>query len=148
MSRVDPSRPDVVAIMNEASQALGSALPAPKDVFDFSSDEILSAALAGNKTATTSWPVPNPLHWNVGDYSVILDQSDKPVAVMQTLSFHRCKFRDVPEDFALAEAEGGYEEYRRGHFAYYGRMKNGSEFSDDSEVLCERFKLVYRTKEG
>jgi len=154
MSAVDPSRADVVAFMAQASKALRTALPAPKDVFGFGgdnpvlTDRFLGLAIEGKKSATTSWPIPNPRHWDVGDLSVILNGSGEPAAVMRTLSFVECKFRDVAEDFALAEAEGDYEEYRTGHFSFYGKQKNGHEFNDESMVLCERFEVIYPLKTG
>jgi len=152
MSAVDPSRPDVVAFVARASEALGIALPAPKDVFGFGgdnpvlTDRFLGLAIEGKKTATTSWPIPDPLHWGVGDISVILNGRGEPAAVMRTLSFVECRFREVAEDFALAEAEGDYESYRTGHIAFYGRQTNGHEFNDESMVLCERFQVIYPVK--
>ena len=155
MSAVSPSRPDVVAFMTEASAALGTPLAAPKDVFNFGgddnprlTDELLGLAIAGKKTATTSWPIPDPLYWGVGDLSVILDGQGRPAAVMRTTSFVECRFKDVAEDFALAEAEGDYESYRQGHIRFYGRQKNGHEFNDESMVLCERFEVIYHTKKA
>lgn len=149
MSAVDPNRQDVVAFMVEASKALGRELPAPKDVFWFGgknkelTDRLLEYAIDGKKTATTSWPIPDPLYWAPGDYSVILNGTGEPKAVMRTTSFVQCKFREVEEDFALAEAEGDYEAYREGHKWFYSQGPNGHEFGDDSMVLCERFEVVY-----
>lgn len=149
MSSVDPSRPDIQAFMAEASRTLGRDLPAPKDVFNFGgdnarvTDELLALAKEGKKTATTSWPIPSPLHWGVGDLSVILNGKGEPAAVMRTLSFVECKFKDVAEEFALAEAEGDYAAYRQGHIWFYGQQPNGQEFNDESMVLCERFEVVY-----
>ena len=149
MSKVDPSRPDIVAFVEKASKALGREIPPPKDVFGFGNglayldDRLLERAVSGAKTATTSWPVPDPLYWGPGDYSVILDGKGEPAALMHTLSFRRCKFKDVDEEFALAEAEGNYEEYRRGHVWHYGQGEDGHLFNDESEVLCERFEVVW-----
>lgn len=149
MSSVDPSRPDIVAFMAKASNALGRELPAPKDVFAFGgnnprvTDELLQLAIEGKKTATTSWPIPQPLHWGPGDLSVILNGRGEPAAVMTTLSFVECKFKEVAEEFALAEAEGDYEDYRKGHIAFYRQEENGHEFGEESMVLCERFEVIY-----
>lgn len=151
MSATDPSRPDIVAFMAMASAALGVDLPAPKDVFNFGgtnptlADERLLLAIQGKKTATTSWPVPDPLCWGVGDLSVILDGKGAPAAVMRTKSMVQCKFREVDEEFALAEAEGDYEAYRAGHIEFYRGQQRGDEFGDESIVLCERFEVIYPT---
>jgi uncharacterized protein YhfF len=154
MSAVDPKRDDIVAFMAKASKSLGQDLPAPKDVFRFGGDDVrttdkcLKMAIEGEKSATTSWPIPDPLYWSVGDCSVILDGGGEPKAVMRTLSFVECKFKDVAEDFALAEAEGDYEDYRKGHIWFYGKQENGHEFGDESMVLCERFEVIYPAKGG
>jgi uncharacterized protein YhfF len=151
MSSIDPQRPDVVAFLETASAALGTKLAAPKDVFNFGGgarddpvlvDKLLHLAIAGKKTATTSFPIPEPLHWGVGDISVILDGRGIPGAVMRTVSMVECKFKDVAVDFALAEAEGDYEAYRQGHIEFY-RKENGHELTDESMVLCERFEVIY-----
>ena len=149
MSAISPTRPDVTAFMAAASAALGQSLPAPKDVFNFgdnnmsNADKFLQLAIEGKKTATTSWPIPDPLYWGSGDLSVILDGQGKPAAVMRTTSLVTCKFKDVAEDFALAEAEGDYEAYRTGHIEFYRRQEGGDKFGDESLVLCERFEVIY-----
>lgn len=152
MSATDPSRTDIVAFMALASAVLDQPLPPPKDVFNFGGKnptraaEFLQLAIEGKKTATTSWPVPDPLYWGPGDLSVILGGEGKPGAVMRTTSFVTCKFKDVAEDFALAEAEGDYEAYRMGHIWFYGQQEGGDKFGDESMVLCERFEVIYPKK--
>jgi uncharacterized protein YhfF len=59
--------------------------------------------------------------------------------VIETVSLERRRFADVPEDFALAEGEGDFAAWRAGHVAYFER--NGG-WSEDLELVCERFKLV------
>lgn len=151
--------PDIVEFMASASANLASRhiildSSQPRDIFHFGgtssqlADSRLSLAIQGKKTATTSWPVPNPLRWGVGDYSVILDGNGKPGALMQTVELKVCKFRDVADDFALAEAEGSVDEYKQGHREFYTeqRLRDGKppeEFGDESEVLCERFVIVF-----
>ncbi|WYZ33879.1 hypothetical protein EsH8_I_000155 [Colletotrichum jinshuiense] len=148
MSEIDPSRPDIVAFMARVSAELATTLASPKDVCAFGDspalkDELLGILLQGNKTSTTSWPIPEALHWGVGDLSVVLDGKGQPAAVIKTTSFVRCKFRDVDEDFALAEGEGDYQAWRNGHIRYFKRNQEGQEFNEDVEVLCERFEVVY-----
>ncbi|KAK4135162.1 PUA-like protein [Trichocladium antarcticum] len=149
MSAIDPNRSDIAAFMAMASAALGQPLPPPKDVSSFGdpnttlADTLLQLAIQRKKTATASWPVPNPLYWGVGDLSVILDGNGAPAAVIRTTSFVQCKFRDIDEDFALAEAEGDYKSYRESHIVFFRRQENGHEFGDDSIMLCERFEVIY-----
>jgi uncharacterized protein YhfF len=157
MSAISPTRPDILTFMTTVSKALSTSLPPPKDIFHFGGSnptlatERLHLAIAGKKTATTSWPVPDPLYWGPGDLSVILDGDGKPGAVMRTSSFRICKFKDVDVDFALAEAEGDYEDYRTGHVEFYreqGGGKKGEVFGEESLVLCERFEVIYPERSG
>ncbi|KAL0939987.1 uncharacterized protein CTRU02_206597 [Colletotrichum truncatum] len=147
MSEIDPSRPDITAFMARASADLGTSLPPAKDVSTFGdnpalADELLEIVLQGNKTSTTNWPIPDPLHWAVGDLSVILDGKGQPRAIIRTTSFVRCKFKDVEEDFALAEGEGDYDEWRQEHIKFFKRQ-DAESFNEEVEVLCERFEVVY-----
>ncbi|KAK4447219.1 PUA-like domain-containing protein [Podospora aff. communis PSN243] len=151
-STIPPSRPDIVAFMTLASSRLGIPLPPPKDIFSFAAgspphavNTSLRRAILGIKTATTSWPVPSPLYWSVGDLSVILDGEGRPGAVMRTLELKECAFGDVDKEFAEAEGEGDYESYKRGHVEFYRRTEGsvGEVFGEGSLVLCERFEVIF-----
>ncbi|WBU61834.1 ASCH domain-containing protein [Paracoccus albus] len=47
--------------------------------------------------------------------------------------------RDIPEDFALAEGEGSFDDWPQGHIEFFTR--NGG-FDPDMDLVCERFRLV------
>ncbi|KAH7041235.1 PUA-like domain-containing protein [Microdochium trichocladiopsis] len=149
MSSIDPQRPDVVAFMAEASATLNRHLPSPKDVFSFGDDDarlndsLLALVLDGKKTGTATFPIPEPLHWGPGDYAVVVDSKGRPRAVIRTVSFARCPFKDVTEDFALSEAEGDYDTWRKSHIWFWKDNQGEADFSEESIVLCERFELVY-----
>lgn len=153
MSETDPARPDIVTFMARAASELKTTLAPPKDVCKFGdnpalADELLGLLLQGKKTSTTTWPIPETLHWGVGDLSVILDGRGDPRAIIRTTSFVRCRFGDVAEDFALAEGEGDYEQWREGHIRYFKRVEGGKGFSEEVEVLCEWFEVVYPVLHG
>ncbi|MBU1176005.1 MAG: ASCH domain-containing protein [Alphaproteobacteria bacterium] len=105
-------------------------------------DELLALVLAGRKTATcgalrdfgADEPVPE-----VGRRDVVLDGRGEPACVIETTEVTRCRFDDVGEDFALAEGEGDFDDWRNGHIAYFTR--NGG-WSGDLMLVCERFRLV------
>ncbi|KAK1464864.1 hypothetical protein CMEL01_12219 [Colletotrichum melonis] len=148
MSEIDPSSPHIATFMAKVSAELNIPLSPPKDVTAFGDnpalkDELLDLLLQGKKTSTTTWPIPEALHWGVDDLSVILDGKGEPKAIIKTTSFERCKFRDVREEFALAEGEGNYQEWRDGHKRYFERSEDSKDFSEDVEVLCEWFEVVY-----
>ena len=114
-------------------------------------DELLTLVLEGKKRTTTTlvkemevegYPEPR-----VGEYSVILDGSGNPRAVIRTVSVRRARFSDVDGDHAYWEGEDDrtLESYVREHAKYYRRRGEalGFIFSEDMEVILERFELVY-----
>jgi len=113
--------------------------------------ELLNLVLDRKKRASTSlvkeselegWPEPE-----VGQYNVILDGSDKPAAVIKTVSIRRCMFSEVDEEHAYWEGEDDrtLESYIREHTKYYTRRGEalGFEFTPNMEVVLDRFELVY-----
>ncbi|NHF72064.1 ASCH domain-containing protein [Paracoccus xiamenensis] len=106
------------------------------------SDRLTALVRAGVKTASCgalrdfdageAMPV-------LGRRDTVLDWDGNPVLLIETTEVSIHRFRDVPEDFALAEGEGSFEEWTRGHTGYFAR--NGG-FDPDMELVCERFRLV------
>ena len=106
-------------------------------------DELIGLIRSGAKTATCgalrdhegggeALPV-------VGRRDVVVDWDGRPVLVTETTEVTLRRFDEVPEDFALAEGEGSFEDWRLGHEAYFGR--NGG-FDPAMMLVCERFRLV------
>lgn len=75
----------------------------------------------------------------VGRRDMVLDWDGKPALLIETTEVTLRRFRDVPEDFALAEGEGDFNDWRQGHIDFFTR--NGG-FDPDMELVCERFRLV------
>ncbi|MFQ6553294.1 ASCH domain-containing protein [Aestuariibius insulae] len=105
--------------------------------------ELIGLVRSGVKTATCGAardfnddPDDMPLQ---GHCDVVLDWDGVPQLVVETVEVTRQRFCDVPEDFAVAEGEGTYDDWRRGHEAYFGR--NGG-FDPEMELICERFRVV------
>ncbi|MGW2094123.1 ASCH domain-containing protein [Promicromonospora sukumoe] len=113
-------------------------------------ESLLSAVLAGDKTATSSalWDyddegAPLPV---VGELSILLDGDRHPRALIRTTSVETTTFDEVDDDFAAAEGEDDrtLESWRAGHEAYFRRtLGEGREFSEDMPIVCERFELLY-----
>jgi len=110
---------------------------------------LLGYVLGGIKRTSTSlcietelegWPEPK-----VGEFNIILDGEDKPVALIKTVSARKVKYRDVDADHAYWEGERSLESYFREHDKYYKRRGEalGFEFNGDLEVILDRFELVY-----
>ena len=105
-------------------------------------DDLLARVLSGKKTATCGglheYAKDEPLPV-VGRCDVVLDGCGKPACVIETVEVRQCRFDDVGVDFAVAEGEGDYDDWRAGHIAYFNR--NGG-WSGDMILVCERFRLV------
>ncbi|MBD9526684.1 ASCH domain-containing protein [Paracoccus sp. PAR01] len=105
-------------------------------------DQLLALVRSGAKTATCgalrdfddAEPVPQ-----VGRRDVALDWDGNPALIIETTEVTLRRFCDVPEDFALAEGEGDFDDWRQGHIAYFSR--NGG-YDPDMVLVCERFRLV------
>lgn len=146
--RAGLTRLDVVV----GQQAVGAVQP-PAWSFGVDAreaDGLLELVLAGRKTGTASaaelyevegMEVPVP-----GDLSIILDGTGRPRALIVTTEVATVPFRDVDADHAAAEGEGDLSltHWREVHerFLTDGLAQVGREFSPDTAVVVERFRLL------
>ena len=112
-------------------------------------DELLALVLSGTKQATASlarhyaeWELPEP-----GDLTLITDGSGAPACVIRTTQVDIMPVREVDAEFAWAEGEGdrSYEYWITEHRKFWQREaeREGFDYSDDLDVVCERFELVW-----
>ena len=105
---------------------------------------LVALILSGEKTAgaglvldyeSEGEKIPEP-----GDRSVLLDYDDKPVAVLETTEVQVLRAANVDEQFARDEGEGfeSVADWREAHERFFEAYP----FDDDTQVVCERFKLV------
>ncbi|WP_270374341.1 ASCH domain-containing protein [Marinicauda sp. Alg238-R41] len=130
------------------------ALPSGVDRFGDSpemNDELLALVLNRTKQATVTlarWfetdpdGLPEP-----GMLWLIKDGRGDPACVIRTLQVDVMPIRQVDAQFAWDEGEGdrSYEYWITEHRKYWQREaeREGFEYSDDLEVVCERFELVW-----
>ncbi len=116
--------------------------------FGEAADELAQSVIEGKKTATCSAHVlyelenePIPV---IEEYSIILNSREEPVAIIKTIDVSVMPMNEVTEEFALAEGDGSYRNWREIHERYFKREldKVGLEFTDDLLLVCERFELV------
>ena len=112
-----------------------------------SRDKLISLILDGNKRATAG-----TLEWDyiaenepietVGEKLAVLDNNNHHVATIQATRVEVCKFSEVPDEFALAEAEGDLngDDFRESHLAFWTKV--GLEIKDDTEIVLVYFDLV------
>jgi uncharacterized protein YhfF len=112
-----------------------------------SRDKILSFLLDGNKRATAG-----TLEWDyiaenepietVGEKLAVLDNLNQHIATIQVNRVEVKRFADVPDEFALAEAEGDLsgDDFRASHYDFW--TKNGSPITDETEIVLVYFDLI------
>lgn len=117
-------------------------------MFGEAQDELAQAVIDGRKTATCSAQIiyelenePVPV---TEEYSIILNSLEEPVAIIKTVDVSIMPMNEVTEEFALAEGDESYRNWKEIHERYFKRElgKVGLEFSEDILLVCERFELV------
>ena len=112
-----------------------------------SRDKLISLILDGNKRATAG-----TLEWDylaenepievVGEKLAVLDNQNRHVATIQATRVEVKRFADVPDEFALAEAEGDLngDEFRAGHLSFWSKL--GLVITDETEIVLVYFDLI------
>lgn len=117
-------------------------------MFGEAADELAQSVIEGKKTATCSAHViyelenaPVPV---IEEYSIILNSHEEPVAIIKTVDVSVIPMNEVTEEFALAEGDGSYRNWKEIHERYFKREldKVGLKFTEDILLVCERFELV------
>ncbi len=113
-------------------------------------DSLAKLVIDGSKTATCSgydfYELENEPLPKVGDYSIILNSKDEPVAIIKTVEVTIQPMNEVPEEFAIAEGEGDrtYQYWKDVHIRFFTEelRKIGRDYTEDMLLVCERFSLV------
>lgn len=110
-------------------------------------DELVGLVLEGKKTATCSLLRAYRGYENeiprVGVYSLICDGNNHPKCIVFYTDTFICKFNEVNEKQAYEEGEGDrtLNYWRAAHLDFFSSDKD---FREDDELLCERFRVVYK----
>ena len=112
-----------------------------------SRNKLISFILDGNKRATAG-----TLEWDyiaenepietVGEKLAVLDNLNQHIATIQVNRVEVKRFADVPDEFALAEAEGDLsgDDFRASHSAFWSKL--GLDIRDDTEIVLVYFDLI------
>jgi len=79
---------------------------------------------------------------HVGECLAMVDNDGKHVATLHVTRVEVTRFADVPDEFALAEAEGDLNaaDFRASHLEYWTRV--GEKITDDTQVVQVYFDLL------
>ena len=122
-----------------------------KEAFQFGekADLLAQLVIEGKKTATSSsyelYRIENEPIPTAGEFSIVLNSADMPVAIIEVESVEMHPLNEVPEEFALAEGAGTYQEWLDAHVNFFSGLfkQYNLEFKKDLPVVCERFRKVY-----
>ena len=118
--------------------------------FGFDSDGLAQLVIEGKKTATTSnyalYDLENEPLPICGQYSVVLNSRDAPMAIIKSVDVQVLPMNEVSEEYAISEGEGdlSYEYWWNAHKEFFSKELEelGRVFTDDMLVVCERFELI------
>ncbi len=110
--------------------------------------KLVDLVLCGNKRATagllSEYETENEPPEHVGEHLAMLDNDGNHVGTLYVTRVEKLRFIDVPDEFALAEAEGDLNaaDFRASHIAYWNRI--GEVITDDTLVVTVYFDLIPR----
>lgn len=117
-----------------------------------SRERLNALVLHGNKRATAGlyeWEylAENEPIETIGEQLAMLDSAGKHVGTLHVTRAELLRFGDVPDEFALAEAEGDRNaaEFRDGHRRFW--TVSGYEITDDTMVVTVYFDLVWSKRD-
>lgn len=133
-----------------ASQGQIQAIEVEAFQFGADADWLASLVVEGKKRATCSahvWyefenePLPQ-----AGQYNIVLNSKDLPVAIIKVTEVSILPMNEVPIDFALAEGEGDYTFWWNAHEQFFKNELKVYDFpfSESMLLVCERFEVIHK----
>ena len=109
-------------------------------------DRLNNLIINGNKRATAGLLKEDYLDEGeeiefVGEKLAILDNQQKPIGIVKVTRVEVLDFKDVPTEFALAEAEGDLsgDDFRQSHLKFWNSV--GIEVLPDTKIVTVNFDL-------
>lgn len=117
-----------------------------------SRENLVTLVLHGNKRATAGllhdYEAEGEPVEHVGELLAMVDNDGRHVGTLRITRAEVVRFADVPDEFALAEAEGDLDaaDFRASHFEYW--TKAGETITDDTQVVTLYFDLLPEVHRG
>lgn len=117
-----------------------------------SRETIVNFVVHGNKRATAGMAAEYETEGEVieyiGECLAMLDNDSRHIATLQVTRVEVSRFADVPDEFALAEAEGDLNaaDFRASHFDFWTRA--GETIADDTMINQIYFELLSHRLRG
>lgn len=112
-----------------------------------SRSNLISMILDGNKRATAGtlewdYQAENEVIETIGEELAILDNDGSHVGTIRATRVEVVRFADVPDEFALAEAEGDLsgDDFRESHSKFWSAL--GLDINSETKIVLLYFDLV------
>lgn len=113
-------------------------------------DEMGELVVKGIKTGTCSaecvYPLENELPPQAGQYDIVLDGRNEPLAIIKYTNVEVLPMNEVSEAFARSEGEGdlSYDYWYKGHETFFTWELGlyGLIFTPELRVVCQTFEVV------
>lgn len=108
---------------------------------------LVDHVIKGNKRATAGLLTSDyeaedePIEF-VGERLAIINNDESVAAIVEVTRCEIMRFADVPDEFALAEAEGDLSgnDFRDSHFKYWTNC--GETITDDTQIVTTYFDVI------
>lgn len=122
-----------------------------KTAFQFGSDadELAGLVIVGNKKATSSlydlYKISECELPQEGEYHIILDSQDSPVAIIRITSVSIIPFNQMEPELTKLEGEGTHAYWISSHERFFSSqvVDLNTEFNHESKIVFEQFECVY-----
>jgi uncharacterized protein YhfF len=101
----------------------------------------------GNKRATaglltSDYEAENEPIEHVGERLAVINNDESVAAIVEVTRCEVIRFADVPDEFALAEAEGDLsgDDFRKSHYEYWTSC--GEEITHDTQIVTTYFDVI------
>lgn len=133
--------------LNEKDRAIYEKLP--YEVWGFGQDKefserLIGLVVSGKKTATAGLYLETEIQPIAGSLAIIVDHNFEPTCLIEYTKIEVKPFLEVDLEFSKEEGEGfvDLEDWRENHRKIF-KLWHPDVFSENSLVVCERFKLLY-----
>ncbi|GEK30013.1 RNA-binding protein [Kurthia zopfii] len=117
-------------------------------------DSLGALVVEGVKTATCSAAISYELDHEplpqIGQYDIVLDGSNQPIAIIKNESVTLMKMNEVTHSFSYLEGEGdrSHKYWYDAHVEFFtNQLKHYNlAFVEDLQVVCEIFEVVHLNK--
>ncbi|MGK7935657.1 MAG: ASCH domain-containing protein [Xenococcaceae cyanobacterium] len=110
-------------------------------------DKLGDLVAKGIKTATCSRYLGENILDNAG-LSIILNGDENPLCIIETYQITVRRYRDIDEEFAIAEGEGdlSLDYWRKVHWNFFAHEAEKEDYkvSEDMLLSCEQFRVIYK----